>query len=294
MYVCIAATITPASSWTLDDVVPPYWYAPYNQRTIACELSDIEHWRHMLLDFMHSPSTTDDAAPLLFWRGYMDDEHARRYVHQAISVECACPNLTLADVEQHLIRRQHDIDHRLALKCLNVYDALMWGMGDAAFTPNLARHYHTLVAGRGLMADGGVYRTIHVKPAGSDYTYLEPSRIADHMERLFATTTTVMIRPGQMIPTPLLLDQVKLAAVFYVRFLSIHPFRNGNGRVARLLLSHLLQAITIAPLSLLGTRAVYIECMEDARYGQPPHNLARLILESIHTHFHVITQALEL
>ena len=73
---------------------------------------------------------------------------------------------------------------------------------------------------------------------------------------------------------------------FLIHFLTIHPFRNGNGRVARLLLSYLLSSVTIVPLSIYfnakNGREVYLECLRDERNKSPAteSNLASLILES--------------
>lgn len=45
-------------------------------------------------------------------------------------------------------------------------------------------------------------------------------------------------------------ETTKYGVCFFHQFLYIHPFLNGNGRVARVLLSYLLSKFTVVPLSL--------------------------------------------
>lgn len=67
-------------------------------------------------------------------------------------------------------------------------------------------------------------------------------------------------------------SRFSLACYFYVDFLSIHPFNNGNGRTARLLFSCLLRDFTPVPLSFHQTtewpgedHRLYIDALRAAR-----------------------------
>ncbi len=84
----------------------------------------------------------------------------------------------------------------------------------------------------------------------------------------------------------LIIERIKIAATFLTEFLHIHPFTNGNGRIARLLISWLMADITIVPVPLLSSssaRDTYLKCLRESRVTTPfrPDNLARLILESV-------------
>lgn len=168
------------------------------------------------------------------------------------------------------------------------------------FTVSLAKKLHTSVC-QGLLENPGQFRTKDAKPAQENLWYLPPNKIESELNKLFpaiqfqfkailATNKMTVDEIGKMI---------KLAALFVSKFLFIHPFSNGNGRVARLLCSCLLASVSLVPLSLTDprTRNVYLDCLRDVNYDhyQTPSLLATLILERIwlsleHFIVHVISE----
>lgn len=75
---------------------------------------------------------------------------------------------------------------------------------------------------------GGRYRTVEVRPADSEFNpYAEASGIERKMNDLidWANTAKDILHP------------VQYAADLHFKFVTIHPFRDGNGRVARLLMN---------------------------------------------------------
>ncbi|MFH1221635.1 MAG: Fic family protein [Candidatus Micrarchaeota archaeon] len=64
------------------------------------------------------------------------------------------------------------------------------------------------------------------------------------------------------------LHPVELAAKFHAKFVTIHPFADGNGRMARLLMNYILQInsfpFTDVPFS---KRDEYFDCQEAAHFG---------------------------
>ena len=75
--------------------------------------------------------------------------------------------------------------------------------------------------------DAGRYRDIRVLITGSQYPVAAPDRVQEEMERLFAWVRKE--RDGY--------HPVEFAAQLHKRFVFIHPFKDGNGRVARLLMN---------------------------------------------------------
>ncbi|WP_304682512.1 Fic family protein [Lactobacillus taiwanensis] len=77
-------------------------------------------------------------------------------------------------------------------------------------------------------AEAGQYRQIKVWPNGApEVHYADPSDILNDMQKLIQWYQEV---EGKEHP-------VKVAAMLHLKFVTIHPFRDGNGRTARLLMN---------------------------------------------------------
>ena len=72
---------------------------------------------------------------------------------------------------------------------------------------------------------------------------------------------------------------IRLGSLFFSEFLLIHPFSNGNGRTARLLLSAFLKFEMVIPFSMyISKREEYIEVLEKRNNLSPPSALAHYVL----------------
>lgn len=76
----------------------------------------------------------------------------------------------------------------------------------------------------------GKYRDMDVLISNSKYPVAEPNRIQAEMDRLFQWIITARNR----------VHPVKFAAQLHKRFVFIHPFKDGNGRIARLIMNTVL------------------------------------------------------
>jgi fido (protein-threonine AMPylation protein) len=177
-------------------------------------------------------------------------------------------------------------DTRVYQKVINMYKAITHGFSNTIFSyfnpkdlvPELAMSLHRTI-GNKIILDAGCYRTIEVAPCGSSYRYVESIHIRDEMEVLFTTTSSLLVK-FQHLTSQL----IRLGAYFLCNFLRIHPFSNGNGRVARILLSLIMSSVSIMPLSLYSHKNIYIECLIEARRTMPnnPESLATFILECLY------------
>jgi len=242
----------------------------------------------------------------LFWKGYID-LHRKHYLLECISAECDV-DLTMDFIRQAL--RKPGIlrvflswlcgnffascliperSLRLIKKVKNVHDAII-GIFPSVFfpdlpidrfTPSFAQQLHQQI-GDGLISNAGQYRTRYVMAAQENYVYMAPDLIEDKMNELFRQCREKFGKTDLQLE-----EAIKYGACFLVYFLAIHPFINGNGRVARLLLSYILSKFTVVPLSLYTgakTRDVYLQCLREAKYQEPfnPSALATFILECVY------------
>ncbi len=104
----------------------------------------------------------------------------------------------------------------------------------------------------------GRYRDVRVLITGSQYPVAAPEKIQREMDRLFAWVQKE--REGY--------HPVEFAAQLHKRFVFIHPFKDGNGRVARLLMNlALIQdgylPVVVPPI----LRGDYVSLLERAHRG---------------------------
>jgi Fic family protein len=119
----------------------------------------------------------------------------------------------------------------------------------------------------------GKYRNLDVVISGLKYPVTETKLIEAEMDRLFQWIATARDH----------YHPVKFAAQLHKRFVFIHPFKDGNGRIARLLMNTALiqdgYLLAVIPPVL---RHVYIELLEKAHRDDKPFErfIAERIIES--------------
>lgn len=121
-----------------------------------------------------------------------------------------------------------------------LYDALQWLESKRLEHPlneDLVRHYHRLLKPKS-PEPPGEYRRGAISMKDSAHVCPPPAKVPPLMKRfgeeLEATRTRLDAAPD---PDEIL----KSAALLHHRLVSIHPFADANGRVARLLMNHVLR-----------------------------------------------------
>lgn len=124
-------------------------------------------------------------------------------------------------------------------------------------TQHVARQLHALIL-RGIDEENaGRYRTVPVAISGSQHIPPSPAEVASLMNDLF----TWYEGEGQG------LHPVVRAARFHHRFVYIHPFADGNGRTARLLMNLILISAGYPPAIIKADpqrRIAYLDALEAA------------------------------
>ncbi|WP_168180700.1 MULTISPECIES: Fic family protein [Lactobacillus] len=119
----------------------------------------------------------------------------------------------------------------------------------------------------------GQYRQIEVWPNGvPEVHYAKPTEIKSKMQGLLKWYHSV---EGQEHP-------VKIAALLHLKFVTIHPFRDGNGRTARLLMNfelikHGYLIINIQPDK--DSRSAYMEALRLAQVENHNEDFLKLVAD---------------
>lgn len=130
-------------------------------------------------------------------------------------------------------------------------------------------------------ANAGRYRSVPVRISGSRVVLPNPMKVPVLMEEF-----------AQWLENPEL-HPVDLAAEAHYRLVTIHPFVDGNGRTARLLMNLLLLKNGYPP-ALIRTRdrLKYINSLEKAQLGQAKDDYQQIIYQAINRSFDIYLKAL--
>jgi Fic family protein len=164
-------------------------------------------------------------------------------------------------------------EHLEATNNAQGYDLIVRLAGETAPINHVTiQQIHEIVT-RGILEDAGRYRTRNVRITGASKSPTDWSRIVREMDTLIAA----LEEPDS--------DVVAASAYLHHRFVAIHPFTDGNGRVARLLTNLYLLRHGYPPIILdKSDRQKYYRALHDADYGDlAPFTrfLARAVSDSL-------------
>ncbi|KAF2078518.1 hypothetical protein CYY_000143 [Polysphondylium violaceum] len=176
---------------------------------------------------------------------------------------------------------------KLATKLINIKNLVIQELfskqsdKDFFLSEDLIKRAH-LAIGSGIIEASGQYRTKNARPNNSPFRYLSHQSIERILQQLIAFVNenmkTILQKSDPVMRTK---DAIFLGTLFFSEFLYIHPFSNGNGRVARILLSKILKPVSKVHFPLiLRKREDYIDAIESRndRYITPPNTLATYVL----------------
>jgi hypothetical protein len=121
----------------------------------------------------------------------------------------------------------------------------------------------------------GEFRTVDVVSGIPPSYYLRADRVAQALRELFRWLESQSIDSASV---------VMIGAQFYQRLVSIHPFSDGNGRTARLLLDWLLQMHGWPPVLLQGNSALFPNGADSLAPGAVEKALIEGLRKTIHIH----------
>lgn len=159
------------------------------------------------------------------------------------------------------------------LEAADHYDALLWIRDQAAQTTpigeNTIRELHRRIVARSEPDIAGVYSPHRRRIAGSRAVFPNPLKIPDLMRDLGRDLATAEPAPHH-------------AFALHVRLTAIHPFSDGNGRTARLLMNLLLLRGGYPPVAVRPEdRAAYLDALEHASLTSDLRPFQRLMHERL-------------
>ena len=130
-------------------------------------------------------------------------------------------------------------------------------------------------------ANAGCYRTVAVRISGSTVVLPNPIKVPDLMTEFI-----------KWIKTANNIHPIDLAAEAHYRLVSIHPFVDGNGRTARLMMNMIL-LMTGYPPAIIAKRdrLAYITALEKAQTGGSKNDYLRLIAKAINRSLDIYLKA---
>ncbi|MBU0586169.1 Fic family protein [Candidatus Micrarchaeota archaeon] len=142
--------------------------------------------------------------------------------------------------------------------CLALYDKYLESKEDITESMVLRMHLILLKAIPGYEEHEGAWRKVNVFIRTSKYEFPHWQKAPGLMKQLFKWYA---VNRQNMHP-------LELAAKFHARLVTIHPFADGNGRMARLLMNYILQANRFPFIDIpYDKRDEYFDTQEKAHFG---------------------------
>ena len=138
----------------------------------------------------------------------------------------------------------------------------------AALDEELIKDIHQVVMEN--ILDGGLYRSYNVRITGAGFTPPEWTEVRNNMKWFIADFEAKKSD----------LNSIELASYVHAEFVRIHPFQDGNGRTARLLLNFMLMKAGYQPVIIEAKdRPIYYESLNDFAVTGNLENFYNLILD---------------
>lgn len=148
-------------------------------------------------------------------------------------------------------------------------------------TENDVLNIHAIILDRINPQNAGFYRIGGVRISGTDYVPPKAAKVPELMKELYRFFNN---KSGQAIET---------AALIHQKFVDIHPFIDGNGRAARLLLNLYLMRNGYPPVILLrAERKKYIRTIMEGQLGNNYVPFANFVAKAVERSLDIYLDAL--
>lgn len=142
----------------------------------------------------------------------------------------------------------------------------------------------------GVRSDAGCLRTTEAKPSDRLYFYAKANVVASELQYTVDLFNETVLRLRSLEGWTLHAKLMKLAAWLLFEFLEVHPFGDGNGRMARILANNVLSyfhpvAVSILSDEFASARRIYLDSIRSTERSPSgraePVALSGLVLSSV-------------
>lgn len=146
---------------------------------------------------------------------------------------------------------------------------------------------HEIILDRIDKENAGIYRRVPVRISGSAVVLPNPNKVQTLMDEFFS-----------WIENETKMHAVELAAEAHYRFVTIHPFVDGNGRTARLLMNMILMMKGFPPAIIRkNDRLAYIKSLEKPQLvngeGDSKNDYFKLISTAVNRSLNIYLKAID-
>jgi len=179
-----------------------------------------------------------------------------KFIHSSLSFES---DLMSLDEVKKLLNEDVSDENKKNLLVQNHKNAFMYIVDliktNQQLEENKLKDLHEILMNE--IGVGGLYRNVDISINGSNHTPPSHIKVYDRMKKYFDTITNFS---GNVF---------ELIAYSHLQLVKIHPFLDGNGRCARLMLTYQLMKHNLAPIVIPYTnKERYFSCIEDFKVNK--------------------------
>lgn len=135
---------------------------------------------------------------------------------------------------------------------------------------------------KGILETGGLYRNVNIKINGSMHTPCDYVKVYDRMKKYFND-----VNYGEK-------DGFEAIAYAHLQLAKIHPFLDGNGRLARLVLNYFLIKAGYVPVSIPAKRRLeYFDLLEEFKVNKNPVPFKNFVKELVEKEYDRLIELIE-
>ena len=184
--------------------------------------------------------------------------------------------ITLAQVMQVINGTQHHVESNIQRSVYNNFIAYKMveerALNKEEITEEFLKDVH-----EALLKDisvGGLYRNVDIKVRGSNYTPCTYLKVYDRMGKFIYDINNF---EG---------SDLELAAYTHLQLSKIHPFLDGNGRLARLMLNYQLIKLGYLPI-LINTkeREIYFNTLEEFKVNKTSEPFMSFLMDHLNKEY---------